>query len=259
MKTGTQNKIKALIVSLILFLGMEMMISFPELITQIAVGVAVLIIPLTVIFLKVGIRSFARASCALTSLLFVGAAMLDLIFVEGFFFKQAYVIFVFACYFLLMGKFIGLKVLQIQHMAEDQQYSIVDFTLLATAFLYYVGFFGLFLYFQSFPLWLLLGLVFVTNFFLFFLFFYFNDIWLKKIWLYVFVLTFIVLEVTWALSYWPNGLLGRGIVLFCAYFLLSGLGKHYLKESFSPKVLRGYLMVGVIVLALVLSTGQWTY
>lgn len=262
MKEERQNKIKAVVLAFLLGLGLELVIRFSvgfKEMTYLLLAVVAVLSPLVLIFLKVGVRSFAKINCAITAILFLAAATLVLIFVPGETYQQLYIGFVSVSFFLLVLKFIGMKVYEIQTMAYEQQYSLVDFVLLATSFLFSAGFFGLYLHFDNFPLWLLLILVFASNAVLFFLFFYFNDLWLKKIWLYVFVLTFIVLELTWALSFWPNGMLGRGIVLFFAYYLLSGLGKHYLKESFSVKVLREYLVIGAVVLALVLSTSQWTY
>jgi hypothetical protein len=195
----------------------------------------------------------------MTAILYLASSYLVLVFVPGQIFKQIFILFIFGTFFHMMKKFISFKVYEISKMAEKQQYSYVDFILMVTAFFCYAGFFGLYLYLENFTMLFLLLATSLMSGVLFFLFFYFNDLWLKKVWLYVFVLALIVLEVTWAISYWPNGLLGRGIVLFFAYYLLSGLGKHYLKESFSSKVLREYLFAGVVTLLLVLTTAQWKY
>lgn len=259
MKEKLQNTTKALAVSLVLFASLQALIFYPEFLLQNIVVSGFVLSGLCFWAFRVNIRSFSTIAAFLTALLLAVSSFLMMVFIEGTVYKQLYVIFACFSFFALVNRFIGMKVYEIQRMAYEQQYSYVDFAMLLTSFFFYSGFFGLYLHIEAFQLWHLLLAVFASNAVMFFLFFYFNDLSLKKIWLYVFVLTFIILEMTWTLSFWPTGLLGRGAVLFFAYYLLSGLGKHYLKETFSVKVLREYVIVGAIVLALILSTTQWTY
>ncbi|MBU1118357.1 hypothetical protein KKH43_00560 [Patescibacteria group bacterium] len=258
MKDKTQNTLKSTALALLSLASMEMLIFYPEYISYV-IGVSAVVLLIAIfIFVRVKIRSFASMMSAIIAFLFFASSMLSLVFIHGTTYKQLFIGASTILFFILMKRLMGLKVYEIQTMAYKQQYSYIDFILLLTSLYFYSGFFGLYLY-MSLPLWSLLLAVFLVNGLLFFLFFYFNDLWLKKMWMYVFVLTFIVLEIAWTLSYWPNGLLGRGFVLFFIYYLLSGLGKHYLKETFSRKVVQEYVVVGIVVLALVLSTSQWTY
>lgn len=259
MKEKLQNTIKGLVASLILLSSLEALIFYPEYLTQIVIVSSVVLTGFLFWALRVNIRSFSTIAALLTTILLAASSFLMMVFVEGTGYKQLYIGFSVFAFFMLVTRLAGMKVYEIQRMAYEQQYSYVDFSLLLSSFFFYAGFFGLYLHIEAFELWHLLLSIFLSNTVLFFLFFYFNDLWLRKIWLYVFVLTFIILEMTWTLSFWPTGLLGRGAVLFFAYYLLSGLGKHYLKETFSYKVLREYVIVGIIVLALILSTTQWTY
>lgn len=259
MKEKLQNTIKAFAASSVLLLSLETLIFYPEYLVQNTVISGIALSALLIWFIHVRIRSFSTLASFLTAFLLAASSFLMLVFVEGTMYKQLYIAFSVVSFFALVSRFVGMKVYEIQRMAYEQQYSYVDFAMLLTSFFFYSGFFGLYLHIESFALWHLLVAVFASNTILFFLFFYFNDLSLKKIWLYVFVLTFIILEMTWTLSFWPTGLLGRGAVLFFAYYLLSGLGKHFLKETFSMKVLREYVLVGVVVLILILSTTQWVY
>lgn len=254
-----QRTIWSFVVTMLVVLGMEAVLYYPERLSLVvAVSFVSLAIALGVSY-RVTIRSFSPLMYWFVSMMYAAGSFLGLLFVGGQLYQQLFIGFTAFVFFALVRRLMAMKVVEIQKMAYGQQYSYVDFVLLLTSFLFYSGFFGFYLHVEAFELWHLMLSVLLINGFLFFLFFYFNDLWFKKIWVYVFVLTFIVLEVTWTLSFWPTGLLGRGVVLFFVYYLMSGLGKHYLKETFSMKVLRQYAVVGVMILFLILTTIEWTY
>lgn len=254
-----QRTIWSLVVTGMVVLGMEAVLYFPENLLNVAIVSFLLFSVVLGFTYRVSIRSFSPLMYWFVSMMYIAGSYLGLLFVGGSLYKQFFIGFTAMVLFALVRRLMAMKVVEIQKMAYAQQYSYVDFVLLLTSFLFYSGFFGFYLHIEQFQLWHLMLSILLINGFLFFLFFYFNDLWFKKIWVYVFVLTFIILEVTWTLSFWPTGLLGRGIVLFFVYYLMSGLGKHYLKETFSLKVLRQYAVVGVVILFLILTTIEWTY
>lgn len=81
----------------------------------------------------------------------------------------------------------------------------------------------------------------------------------KRVWLFIFCFNLIQLEASWALSFWPTSFVSRAVVLFSIFYVATGISKHHLKSTLTQKILREYLIVGIIVLVLVLGTCRWKY
>ncbi|MCK5332676.1 hypothetical protein KAJ41_02320 [Candidatus Parcubacteria bacterium] len=75
----------------------------------------------------------------------------------------------------------------------------------------------------------------------------------KTFGLYSFLLSFIMVELVWALSFWPANHLIVGAIILSAYYCLWNILKSYLKNEFSRKIVLlnisfFMLFIGIIIL-----------
>lgn len=76
---------------------------------------------------------------------------------------------------------------------------------------------------------------------------------------YSVVCSMLMMQIAWALTFWPTDGFSRAGVLFVCFYSVMGLAKHALKQRFTWRVLGEYVVTSAVVTTLVLSTTQWIY
>lgn len=145
-----------------------------------------------------------------------------------------------------------------QHIVS---YSVIIFNILTIAYLVsilfaYVIIFNLELMYEI-PLWANMLLVGIATFLFFLFHLWKNDILSKEAKIYNLLLTMIIVEFFWALSFWPLFSLSLGFVLFLAYYILSGLFTFSLKKSLKKEYFLSHITVPAIVLVAFLFSCKW--
>lgn len=72
------------------------------------------------------------------------------------------------------------------------------------------------------------------------------------------ILAAIIMEIFWALKFWPTSYYINGVMLTTAYFLLSNFARLRHLESLNKKTTIKYLAGGAFILTIILATAQWT-
>jgi hypothetical protein len=129
-------------------------------------------------------------------------------------------------------------------------------SLLASFFLY-VAAFGAVVLLQFNKLGLIMGLS-VIMIFLLYQFFWLSKFDLKKNWMFVLVITMLLGQLFWAITFLPTGYYVNGFAIVLALYLMLGFSKHYLLDNLNRKRILSYLFVGAACLLIVFATAQWT-
>lgn len=180
------------------------------------------------------------------------------VFIPGQIFQQIY-IFISSFLFGAMLFYVGNFILGHTEVRKTfRHYTLFDIVVLVCGFFSYCALFGLYL-FLSWPIWLLFIGALVISFFLSYYYFWYNKMAIKKNLIYYFIFSLIILEATWAITFWSTGFLARGMVLFIIFYTASGLAKHNHQKTLTSRIVKEYLATTIIALALVLGTTKWTF
>ena len=141
-----------------------------------------------------------------------------------------------------------------------QPYSLETLSLymsLLASFFLYVAAFGAVVLLQFNKLGLIMGLS-VIMIFLLYQFFWLSKFDLKKNWMFVLVITMLLGQLFWAITFLPTGYYVNGFAIVLALYLMLGFSKHYLLDNLNRKRILSYLFVGAACLLIVFATAQWT-
>jgi len=135
-------------------------------------------------------------------------------------------------------------------------FNIITMSFLLAVFFAYVVLYNFYLVFNL-PLWITM----IAVFFLTSLFFRFN-LWKNDLLevnskTYSFVLSLILMETFWALSFWPFLALSSGFIIFLVYYIFLDLFNLLLKRSLDKKSLLGQVVVPSVVLVIFLFSMKW--
>lgn len=248
--------LKSFFAFVLLFLGLEY-VAFDK--TKIlAVFILLSIFSLIILLTFIGKEKIKsnRFAFIIFPLLFLGSIFGFFVFIPGEILRHGFAFFgsIFFAFLLFYIGNLATKKIKL----DSKYYSFGEISILLCAFLTYACLFGFFL-FLDLPSWLLILQTLIFSLFISYFYFCYNKIEFKKT--FIFNLTFglISSEVAWALSFWPTGFIARAIVLFALFYIFSGLAKHDFQKSLNKKILREYLVVAILVLALALGTTKWTF
>ena len=80
---------------------------------------------------------------------------------------------------------------------------------------------------------------------------------MKNGWAYVIIITLATVEIFWAVSFLPTSIYVNGMVVVISYYLLAGLARNWLLGIRGRKVVKRYLLISFVALAIVLLTAKW--
>lgn len=166
-------------------------------------------------------------------------------------------LFIIAFGFLLYLVIFSLNALK-SHIIS---YSVIIFNILTIAYLIstffaFVVLYNFYLLF-SFPAWVFMILIGFISFLFFLFHLWKNDLLKNNFRFYSLLLSVIMIEFFWILTFWPLLALYSGFVLFIIYYTFSGLVTFHLKKSLDRKALIEHVIVPLIILFFFLISMKW--
>ncbi len=182
------------------------------------------------------------------------------------YFKNAYLI-LFSFIFLLTLTGISIFFSQHHYRQEkeiktklpDMGFNLIKSAVLISVFLWTVGTYGLYLNMEL-PTYLLMLFILINIILSAYCLFKINRAFQKKtslLWFYSFLLGIIMVELTWAISFWPIGKLTVGAIILANYYIFYNILENYLKNSLNKKVIFSNILFLAIIIISLLFSSQW--
>ena len=80
---------------------------------------------------------------------------------------------------------------------------------------------------------------------------------LSSLWFYPFLLGLVMVELTWAISFWPISQFTAGAIILVNYYVFWNILENYLKNSLNKKVVFSNILFLAVIIILLLSSSQW--
>ena len=77
------------------------------------------------------------------------------------------------------------------------------------------------------------------------------------LWFYSFLLGIIMVELIWAISFWPISGLTAGAIILANYYIFHNILENYLKNSLNKKIIFSNILFLAIIIASLLFSSQW--
>ena len=188
-------------------------------------------------------------------LLFSLSSWLFLIFiVEAMFFHVVVVLSSLVLYFLIHQYYLYFYI-PFRYQPYSLESMSLYISLLSAFFLFSAGFGGLIL--LQLNVWLLSLVLFLSMSLITYQYFWINKFDVSKNWLFVLIVVLSLVEIFVAVSFLPTGYYVNGFILTIPFYVMLGLSKHYLTETFNKKRIFSFLLVGGLCLLAVLISAQW--
>ncbi len=170
--------------------------------------------------------------------------------------KHVFII-VSAVIFLFLLDMITKKVTK-TYPLKDRRLSSFSLIIIATLFFVYSTVFSLYLY-MNISSWIVIILNVGFSVIISLCFFDWEKLYRKGV-IISLVVGLIILELTWALLFWPTGVIGRSIVLLAAMYVCLGLSRSFLTSGkIERRHIFDYLIISAVLIAVVLGTSKWIY
>ncbi len=154
-------------------------------------------------------------------------------------------------YFILLGTF------RLRSYSKDQTArGIVSGTLFANFFLFYAGFYGLYINF-SIPLWFLMFVFLTVTFILSYRYFSLISSEKMKILSYSLILGTMMAEISWVISFWPFGYLTIGVIALIFYYMFWDIAQSYFINKISRRRIVVNLIFFSLIIGLILVSSRW--
>lgn len=145
--------------------------------------------------------------------------------------------------------------------AHILSYSVIIFNILTVAYLVsiffaYIIIYNFYLLFKL-PPWSVMLFIGLITFFFFRFNLWQNDLLKKEHYVYSFILTIIIVEFFWVLSFFPLLALSAGFVLFLIYYIYSDLFKMSLNKSLTRSNLLNHIIIPLFVIIFFLASVKW--
>ncbi len=108
----------------------------------------------------------------------------------------------------------------------------------------------------SFPVLILIFFILFTIFLTTYQSFYFNNIDRQYYNFFVFFVSFLLIEISWALFFLPFSYYVLGLILSICYYIIISLTKLFLKNSLNKKNIKFFLIFGISSILLILFTAK---
>lgn len=239
-------KLKPLLYSLIFLLGLEAIVFWHD-------NVLAIIFVLLIISLYQGRVIGGRWKFSVLPVLFVLSSVSLLYLVTIRFEQQIFIFLSTAMYYLsLFGAY------RLKKYSEDQTAKgMIMAASASTIFFTYAGAYGIYLNFLI-PLYILLLFYSVVTLLVSYQYFStIGEIPKKIVWIYSFVLTLSMIEIIWALNFWPFGYLTTGVIALILYYVLWDIIRSHFSNILSKKRMVFNLIFFSAIISLVLATSKW--
>ena len=191
----------------------------------------------------------------ITPALLLGGGLIFMSFLEGRFFRQFFLL-VFA---ILIWAFLEVIFLKFHFRAKYQTHSLENISThlnLITIFLVASGFFSLII-FLGVPVSLLIIIFAIVNALLVYQLIKISDVIFVAGWPYILATVVVITEIFWAVSFLPTSVYVNGLIVTIAYYLITGLARNWLLGVRESKIVKRYLLISVISLAMILLSAKW--
>jgi hypothetical protein len=250
------NKIIPALTSVAIFVLFEVLLKYPKSIYLVVILVSFLII-LSIFQLtgRVLLKNSNFLNLAATPLFLFFGGLLFLVFLENVLLRH-FVVFLFSVLIFAVLQSITLKFNFRPKYQPHSLENIVNHINSLSVFLIASGFLSL-LIFLAIPLWILVFSFSVFIILITIQLLWFSESSIKAAWPYLFVITVLMIEIFWVVSFLPTSIYVGGMILTLTYYLLSGITKNFLLGIRGAKVVKRYLTVTIISLIIILSTAKW--
>ncbi|EKD49580.1 MAG: hypothetical protein ACD_63C00104G0004 [uncultured bacterium] len=236
--------IKSIVFALIMASFLEFLLYYPDYLIWILVGM----IALAALFSMLSLwKNFWESKTAsMMPAIFAVSSFGFVFFLKEGAFRHIFIGGVFAAFFVMFWFF----------TKEKKSREINIFFTVVTAFLFFYTL-GNFSDFFNIVLWqVLIALYIVVSALMFQLLSSKFRGQIRKL-LYVLVLGLCVIEMYWALTFWPSTLLVKTIVLLVVFYSMAGVTYDRFAEKLDRGRILSYIILSGIVIAVVLGTAQW--
>lgn len=192
-----------------------------------------------------------NSSCIMPAVFSVSTTII-IFLVDGFLIREIISIFTALTYY-----FIFLGIFRLKNYSYDQTArGLISGTLFANLFLFYAGFYGLYLNF-AIPLWFLM-LVFLTiTFIMSYRYFSLISSEKRKILNYSLILGTVMAQISWVINFWPFGYLTTGIIALIFYYMFWDIAQSYFINKISKKKIVANLIFFSLIITMILATSKW--
>jgi len=111
--------------------------------------------------------------------------------------------------------------------------------------------------FLNLPIWLLLSVFLALAALIIYNVTWANKVEIRNGIIYILVGCLVLTELAWSISFLPLNYNISGLILAINYYVLIGLIRFWLKESFDAKTIRLYLIFGFLAVSVLLLTSRW--
>lgn len=190
-----------------------------------------------------------------TPFFFLASAYIFLLIIDNLVVAQIFIVSIGLVYMLILR-----NIFFFLHQTKDYQpyalENIYSYVNMISLFLFYAGFYGLFL-FLSWPIWLFVILVLLLSSFLFM-----RTLWSYKInWqygkLYIALIGIMMAEAFYAMSLLPTSYLFNSLIIIVIYYLSTNIIKDHLRQRLDRKNIKKYLLISVIITIISFLTTRW--
>lgn len=133
---------------------------------------------------------------------------------------------------------------------------IISGAFFANVFLFYSGFFGLYINF-SIPLWFLMLVFLAVTFTLSYRYFSLISSEKTKILIYSLILGIAMAEISWVINFWPFGYLTTGVIALIFYYMFWDIAQSYFINKISRKRIVVNLIFFGLIIGLILVSSRW--
>lgn len=169
--------------------------------------------------------------------------------------KQIFVLFIAFLSYLIMEDIFNF--LYRPHIYQTNSLETLYSNLnLLTVFFLSAVFYNL-IFFLDIQPWIIIAIFPILIIFLGFYFFWVNKIFNKENVSYVLIISLVLTEFFWAISFSPANFYVNSLILVLIYYLMIMLSKYHILRILNKKIIRQYLIIVIIAFLLVILTARW--
>lgn len=191
----------------------------------------------------------------ITPALLFASGLLFFSFLEGYLFQQAFLLVLV----ILIWAFLQVIFLMHHSRPHYQPYALENIIVhlnLIIIFFTAASFFSL-IVFLGISLGILLVIFYLVTFLLAYQLLWVSGTTFTANWPYAVIITIVLTEIFWAVSFLPTSVYVNGLVLAISYYLIAGLTRNWLLEIKEKKVVRRYLLISILVFIITMLTAKW--
>lgn len=164
---------------------------------------------------------------------------------------------IFSALAAIVFYFTFLGISRLRSYAKDKTArGIISGALFANIFLFYSGFYGLYINF-SIPLWFLMLVFLAITFILSYRYFNLISSEKTKTLIYSLILGIAMAEISWVINFWPFGYLTTGVIALIFYYMFWDIAQSYFINKISRKRIVVNLIFFGLIIGLILASSRW--